>query len=350
METTVIENQHGPLGDLLAEELNTADAFYAASAFLNSGGLGIIEPSLRRILEQEGEVSIVHGADFRVTDPDAVRSLAALKMRYGTMSYFVHCDWSLLARQAFHPKLYITTADYRRYCAIVGSSNLTLGGLRSNVEVNAVIRGDDSEEPVRRCLDIFDSILASTALVEPDLEFAEKYAHLHERAGDLPLTCGAPVGPGAALRRPSRSLAQRTKDGRCVAAYADRLRGPSDCEPHGRGCGGVRASQQPSTPRLNVSPAPPRVAYDWATFDNSVQGPTEREHSRTRRPGPLRAPGRAVRSVGRISAFTQGTGLRRTTPVTPVSSTERSGSRSAPTFAAPSEPLEALALRFAALG
>lgn len=268
-ETTVIENQYEPLGDLLTEELNTADAFHAASAFLNSGGLTIIEPSLRRILEQEGEVSIVHGADFRVTDPDAVRSLAALKTHYGTMSYFVHCDWSLLARQAFHPKLYITTADYRRYCAIVGSSNLTLGGLRSNIEVNAVIRGDDSEEPVRRCLDIFDSILASPALLEPDMEFAEKYAHLYERAGDLPLTLEPPSDLAVLYeelttlwhREPKTDVVwPRTQTDFVAQAIANLTVG----ETHAH-LGDIYVEAE----RLARAAG---VAYDWATFDNSVRG------------------------------------------------------------------------------
>ena len=268
-ETTVVENQREPLGDLLAAELKTADAFYAASAFLNSGGLTIIEPSLRRILEHEGEVSIVHGADFRVTDPDAVRSLAALKMQYGTMSYFVHCDWSLLARQAFHPKLYITTADYRRYCAIVGSSNLTLGGLRSNIEVNAVIRGDESEEPVRRCLDIFDSILASPALLEPDLEFAERYAYLYERAEDLPLTLEPPSDLAplyeelTALwhREPKTDVAwPRTQTDFVAQAIANLPIGETYAH---------LSDIYVEAERLARAAG---VTYDWATFDNSVRG------------------------------------------------------------------------------
>ncbi len=271
LETTVVENQREPLGDLLEQELNTADAFYAASAFLNSGGLGIIEPSLRRILEHEGEVSIVHGADFRVTDPDAVRSLATLKTHYGTMSYFVHCDWSLLARQAFHPKLYITTADYRRYCAIVGSSNLTSGGLRSNVEVNAVIRGDESEEPVRRCLDVFDSILASPALLEPDLEFAEKYAHLYERAEDLPLTAEVPSDLAPLYEElttlwhsepKTDAVWPRTQTDFVAQAIANLTVDDPQAYTH-------LTSIYSEAERLARAAA---VTYDWATFENSVRG------------------------------------------------------------------------------
>ena len=99
-----------------------------------------------------------------------------------TMSYFVHIDWTLIRSQRFHPKMYITTPDYQNYCAVIGSSNMTLGGLRNNTKVNVLIRGGRNEAPVSQCLDIYESIRNSPALVEPDVEFVEKYTRLYERA------------------------------------------------------------------------------------------------------------------------------------------------------------------------
>ncbi len=186
LDTEVIDNGDQPLGDILTKELRLADQFLAASAFLNSGGLNIIQEPMQRILENEGRVSIIHGADFLITDPQAVRTLVDMKMRYGSMCYSLHFDWAQTLRHSFHPKLYITTSDYKRYCAIVGSSNLTLGGLRSNTEVNAVIRGDESQAPIKQCIGIYDSIRNSTVLVEPDLRFVEKYEQLYEEAQNLP--------------------------------------------------------------------------------------------------------------------------------------------------------------------
>ena len=188
----VISNSQQPLHELLRGELSDADEFRAASAFLNSGGLSYIMPGMRRILEGEGSVYIVHGADFRITDPQAVRSLVELSAQYGDMSYYVHFDWALTIRQMFHPKLYITTSDYQRYCAIIGSSNLTRGGMGGNVEVNAVIRGDHSDAPVSQCLNIFESILASDALMEPDMTFVERYERLHDRTRESPVTEAPP--------------------------------------------------------------------------------------------------------------------------------------------------------------
>lgn len=187
-DISVINNSQRPLYELLCRDLNDADEFRAASAFLNSGGLSYVMPYMQRILEGEGSVHIVHGADFRITEPEAIRDLVELKMRYGNMSYFVHCDWWLTTRHSFHPKLYITTADYRNYCAVIGSSNLTRGGMSENIEVNTIVRGNRSEEPIRQCLSVFDSILSNVALLQPDLTFVERYEDLHKNAEKLPLS------------------------------------------------------------------------------------------------------------------------------------------------------------------
>ena len=192
LTTETIDNSQNPLGEFLQAELRGSYEFMAASAFLNSGGLDLIEGDLRRILETEGRVSIVHGADFRIADPRAIRTLVNMKTRYPQMSYRVHCDWSLTHSQRFHPKLYIARKDRRTYCAAIGSSNLTLGGLRHNTEVNIVIRGKNSDAPIRDCLKIYDKIHDSPSLIEPNAAFADKYAALYGHAENLPLSDAPP--------------------------------------------------------------------------------------------------------------------------------------------------------------
>jgi len=183
-----IDNSQTPLGEFLRDELRESYEFMEASAFLNSGGLGMIEGEMRDILESEGRVSIVHGADFRIADPDAIQTLVDMKTRYSQMSYRVYCDWSLTRSQSFHPKLYIARKDCWNYCAAIGSSNLTLGGLRRNTEVNAIIRGESSDSTIQDCLRIYDKIHDSPNLIEPNAAFVNKYADLYGRAERLPLS------------------------------------------------------------------------------------------------------------------------------------------------------------------
>lgn len=185
IDLEVTSNANSPLAEALKRELATADEFRVASAFVNSAGLDIVLPDIQRILENEGSVQVIHGADFNICDPSAVRSLVDLRVQYGNFHYFVHCGWLLSTKQTFHPKLYITTSDYKTYTAIVGSSNLTAAGLKSNEEVNVLIKGGKGESPVRNCNKIFDRLVRSRDLFEPDQEFADRYEEFYEKTRGL---------------------------------------------------------------------------------------------------------------------------------------------------------------------
>ena len=264
----VISNANQPLGNVLNDELRDAVEFLAASAFLNTAGLRIIEDKLRSILRNDGRVSIIHGADFRITDPDAIRTLVDMRLNYRNMSYLVNTDWTLTHRQRFHPKLYLTTADYEHYSAIVGSSNLTLGGLRHNTEVNVVIRGSQMESVLRDCLDTFQSIYHDAHLIEPDIEFADKYAELHKHTQDIPPSDIPPPDVEALyqdLDRPqfrpqpmvpctqfeyvALALMNLTADDNLTYVHLDRIYDESERLARDAG-----------------------EQYDWDTFHNSVRG------------------------------------------------------------------------------
>ncbi len=279
-QIAVIDNAQQPLSDLLTSELAYADCFSVASAFLNSGGLRVVEGGMRRILENEGRVSVIHGADFRVTDPEAVETLVEMKARFAaTMTYRVYVGWDLLHRQRFHPKLYITTADYKDYCAIVGSSNLTLGGLRDNAEVDVVIRGRKSDEPIRQCRDIFQSISNYAALVEPSTKFVEMYADLYEQAVEMPLSDAPPsdlaemykeLNTFVRTRNPTRR--PRTQTDYVVIAIANLLRRPSRIADIYKLMGRPRYEHLEDIYREAESVARGwGENYKWNTFDNSVR-------------------------------------------------------------------------------
>ena len=265
MPTQAIDNARTPLGEFLRAELRGSYEFMAASAFLNSGGLRLIADELRDILESEGRVSIVHGADFTIADPPAIRTLVDMKTRYPQMSYRVHCDWALTHSQKFHTKLYIARKDRRNYCAVIGSSNLTLGGLRDNTEANAVMRGDGSDSPIRECLRIYEKILASPSLVEPNGEFADKYAALYQRAKALPLSDEPPsdierlLDDLMASVRPANTRAPQTQLDYMALALA-RLGG----ERRYIVLGNIISEAE----RLARSAG---ESYKWDTFDNSTR-------------------------------------------------------------------------------
>ena len=170
-----------------------ADEVRIATAFLNIRGLDYVLPEMHRILESEGAISVVHGADFRITEPDAIDRLMHLNSRFARMTYRLNFGWDLTQSHRFHPKMYVWTEDYRSYTAVIGSSNLTLGGLLNNTEVNAILRGTVDEAPIAQTIRIFDSIIAHPDLVEPNHEFLTKYRELCDQARNVPFDIEPPI-------------------------------------------------------------------------------------------------------------------------------------------------------------
>jgi hypothetical protein len=102
------------------------------SAFASGGGIGAIAPLLDIFLADGNTLEIIIGVDRNGTDRGALRHLNAL-----THAYPSQCKVSIFNAPArnciFHPKLYIFEAP-QNGSVIIGSSNLTAGGLASNFE------------------------------------------------------------------------------------------------------------------------------------------------------------------------------------------------------------------------
>ena len=273
MSATVTQNSDRPLGDLMRNELYGADKFSAASAFLNSSGLECILPAVKNILDGEGEVNVVHGADFRITDPLAINRLVELNARYAKMAYKVHVGWDLIQTHRFHPKLYLWTPDYRSYTAVVGSSNLTRGGLFDNIEVNTIIRGLNTNAAVSQCLTIFDNILHHPYLVEPNDRFAEAYREIHERARDIPFQ----PEPPSDLLELYRELQELTGDWQPKNQMEYVVKALDNLEGHELGGDVLRDDESSWVHLAEIYSEVERLAreagedYQWSTLENSVR-------------------------------------------------------------------------------
>ena len=187
MEVSVIKNPNNNLGQFLIKELDGACLFRVASAYMNYSGLNTLINPIERILAESGAVSVIHGADFHITDPDTIKTLSTLNTNQPTMTYRVRVDWTALQNPRFHPKLYLTSRDLARYVAVIGSSNVTHSGLFENVEINTILEGDSHEQGIGQCISAFDSLLQDRDLVEPNGEFYILYNRLFEYARSHPL-------------------------------------------------------------------------------------------------------------------------------------------------------------------
>jgi hypothetical protein len=116
-----------PNGFNLGRELSTARRVLLATAFARASGRKLLK---RDLLSGSAELSLLTGLDFLQTKPNLLREWLRLTQRYGRIKA------KIAARDStFHPKvLIVKTSLLSRGFAIVGSGNLTKGGLRTNTE------------------------------------------------------------------------------------------------------------------------------------------------------------------------------------------------------------------------
>jgi HKD family nuclease len=124
------------------KELARASEFYLGMALVTKGGLKLVLASIERCLERRGRGYVLFGVDLP-TDPDAIQSLKALQSRHKE-NFEVRRFQP--GTRFFHPKVSVFVKRNGTKTAIIGSSNLTGGGLSKNYEAN-VLLGSSERRP-----------------------------------------------------------------------------------------------------------------------------------------------------------------------------------------------------------
>jgi len=102
------------------------------TAFLKKSGLDIFKTIFHN------KVSIICGIDFFITEPDTLKYLESKKFQIKVFHE---------PKKTFHPKcIYVKTVN-NEYL-VVGSSNITFGGLSNNYEVSVLLNNDFSNQDV----------------------------------------------------------------------------------------------------------------------------------------------------------------------------------------------------------
>lgn len=111
---------------------NKKDNLRILTAFASGAGVKAIAPLLDIFLADGNAVEIIFGVDRKGTDRRAVSELRKLQRAHGRQ---VRVWWFQAPAQSsiFHPKLYLYEHG-RHVSAVVGSANLTCGGLADNFE------------------------------------------------------------------------------------------------------------------------------------------------------------------------------------------------------------------------
>jgi HKD family nuclease len=122
------------------------ERFRIAVAYARWDGLGLFSQRLESFMSSGGEFQAIFGVGNGVTTPDALLYSLYLKELYTTHTYAGAVE-DKYADSIFHPKMF----EFRfgdRTILIVGSANLTGGGLLRNTELVAEIEvpsGDPAE-------------------------------------------------------------------------------------------------------------------------------------------------------------------------------------------------------------
>jgi HKD family nuclease len=129
------------LGDLLKLALSGQDqgwtSFQAAIAFVKRSGVQHIESELQAFIERSGYVRIVVGIDQYGTSQEGLSSLLTIIGDKGEI-WINHESNHYIT---FHPKVYLFERE-KSALLIVGSGNLTQGGLYTNDEASLIYELD----------------------------------------------------------------------------------------------------------------------------------------------------------------------------------------------------------------
>lgn len=179
MNLQFADNVSVKLDQILNIALPDSKKVRIAVAFVKYSGVRLIETALDTCLDRGGEIEFIIGLDFRTTD---ALSLRALHTRSRTNSQFrVYCYSDPADNtRSYHPKLYLLDMP-ASVKGIIGSSNLTQGGLRDNVEINAVLDFRPDDDRLDSLRDFYARLKYRPTCFSPDDDYIAAYEDLAKR-------------------------------------------------------------------------------------------------------------------------------------------------------------------------
>lgn len=179
MSIQILSNINYPIGNIINQELQNAQSARIAIAFLKYSGIKVIEKSLDQCLKNNGSVEIIAGLDFKTTDPQSMHYLIQLQKSMPNLKFYCYGDKDVNKNNiVFHPKIYLFQGK-RETTGIVGSTNLTGGGLMTNFEANVIFK--ESKPLYFSQLEaIYNSVKFTDSIFSPDEEYLAGYSDVYK--------------------------------------------------------------------------------------------------------------------------------------------------------------------------
>jgi len=179
MAIQILSNLNYPIGNIINQELQNANSAKMAVAFLKYSGVKVIEKALDSFLKNKGNIEIIAGLDFKTTDPQSMHYFIQLQKQVSGLKFYCYGDKDENKTDVvFHPKIYLFEKG-RETTGIVGSTNLTRGGLLTNFEVNVVIK---ETKPLyfSQLEAIYNSVKFTDSVFSPDEEYLAGYSDVYK--------------------------------------------------------------------------------------------------------------------------------------------------------------------------
>lgn len=180
MELKVVDNRKIKLVDELNKSIRTSSKLRFAVAFAKNSGFQLLKDSLNDFFSKSGYAIFLIGLDFSSTDPNVLRDLLSYQVKSKYFELLCYRGNSTGEVSTYHPKVYLLNGNVTKNVAIVGSSNLTRGGLQTNIEANLMISSSDDTEIFSDLSDTFLSLRLDKRRVIPNHEFIDKYEELYK--------------------------------------------------------------------------------------------------------------------------------------------------------------------------
>ncbi|NJO53389.1 MAG: DUF3427 domain-containing protein [Leptolyngbyaceae cyanobacterium RM2_2_4] len=170
--------------DVLKQGLTTSDEVAICVSFLRFSGLSLLLKELNMFLERQGKLQLLTSTYLNVTQPEALETLmklAKIELRLQD------------GLTGFHTKFYFFNAqDPSAYCWI-GSSNLTKGGIETNVEWNLKHTHPDV---IQECKDNFYKLWSRDDVFPLTQTILETYRDKYKKSKENSVFIGASASKG----------------------------------------------------------------------------------------------------------------------------------------------------------
>ncbi|MCL2063814.1 MAG: phospholipase D family protein [Candidatus Cloacimonetes bacterium] len=180
----ILSNTNYSLADVLKSELMESTQVRIAVAFIRKTGIDEIYKSLEYAMTiNNASIELIIGLDFKTTDYKALKTLKDIEDSHKNFVFYCFGDnRDNYNDLIFHPKIYLLETSLSRntkYTSIIGSSNLTKGGLTSNLEVNSIFR-EDKPKYFSQLQAIYNEIKYTDSVFKPNKNYILKYGNIQQ--------------------------------------------------------------------------------------------------------------------------------------------------------------------------